>query len=202
MGIAYAMLDRIRALLIVIEEGSVSRAAVRLRIAQPALSRQMKLLESEVGGKLLERETSGVKPTGLGHALAKAMRPVIDSYDAALEEVRHQARGSGGQLRVGFLISAAQHILTPAMDQLRRSHPDLKLKLFDMSPKEQIDALRGGKTRHRTDRPGGRGGGGRFPLPETVLVRGVCGALDLRSVGGPTGSVDPGSHGSRLRGRR
>jgi DNA-binding transcriptional LysR family regulator len=63
------MIDRIRALLIVIEEGSVNRAAMRLYITQPALSRQMQALEHEIGGKLLERETSGVKPTDLGHSL-------------------------------------------------------------------------------------------------------------------------------------
>jgi DNA-binding transcriptional LysR family regulator len=139
------MIDRIRALLTVIEEGSVNRAAVRLRITQPALSRQMKLLESEVGGKLLERETSGVKPTGLGHVLVKSMRPVIASYEAALADVRREARASGNELRVGFLISSAQTFLTPAMEKLRASHPDLKLKLHDMSPKEQIDALGAGE---------------------------------------------------------
>ena len=139
------MIDRIRALLTVIEEGSVNRAAVRLRITQPALSRQMKLLESEVGGKLLERETSGVKPTGLGHVLVKSMRPVLASYEAALADARRQARGMGSELRVGFLMSAAQSILSPAMERLRLTHPGLKLKLHDMSPKEQIDALRAGE---------------------------------------------------------
>lgn len=139
------MIDRVRALLTVIEEGSVNRAAVRLRITQPALSRQMKLLESEVGGKLLERATSGVKPTGLGHALVKVMRPVIDSYESALAEVRRQARGFRSELRVGFLISAAQSLLSPAMERLRATHPEIKLKLHDMSPKEQIDALKSGE---------------------------------------------------------
>ena len=66
------MIERIRALLTVIEEGSVNRAAVRLRITQPALSRQMKALEHEIGGRLLERETSGVKPTGWGGRRAPA----------------------------------------------------------------------------------------------------------------------------------
>lgn len=139
------MIDRIRALLTVIEEGSVNRAAIRLRITQPALSRQMKLLESELGGKLLERETSGVTPTGLGHALVKSMRPVITSYEAALADVRRQARGLKSELRVGFLFSAAQSVLSPAMDQLRRTHPELILKLHDMSPREQIDALSAGE---------------------------------------------------------
>lgn len=145
MGIACGMIDRVRALLTVIEEGSVNRAATRLRITQPALSRQMKLLESEVGGKLLERETSGVKPTGLGHVLVKVMRPVIGSYDAALAEVRRQARGSRSELRVGFLISAAQPILSPAVERLRATYPEMKLKLHDMSPREQIDALKSGE---------------------------------------------------------
>ena len=139
------MMDRIRALLTVIEEGSVNRAAVRLRITQPALSRQMQALENELGGKLLERETSGVKPTGLGHALVKAMRPLVGSYDIALAELRRQARGERSELRVGYLLSAAQSILTPALAMLRKSHPEVKLKLHDMSPREQLDGLRAGE---------------------------------------------------------
>jgi DNA-binding transcriptional LysR family regulator len=139
------MIDRIRAFFAVVEQGSVNRAAVRLRMTQPALSRQMKSLEHEVGGKLLEREASGVKPTGLGHALLRAMRPALDTYDAALADVRRQARGLRSELRVGYLISAASSVLTPAVARLRKSYPDLKLKLHDMSPREQIGALRTGE---------------------------------------------------------
>jgi DNA-binding transcriptional LysR family regulator len=140
-----AMIERIRALLTVIEEGSVNRAALRLRITQPALSRQMQALETELGGKLLERETSGVKPTGLGHALIKAMRPLVADYDSAMAELRRQARGERSELRVGYLISAAQPVLTPALARLRKSHPGMKLKLHDLSPREQIDGLRAGE---------------------------------------------------------
>ncbi len=139
------MIDRLRALFAVVEEGSVNRAAVRLRITQPALSRQMKSLEDAVGGKLLEREASGVTPTDLGHALMKVMRPVIAAYDAALAHVRLRAGGTRSELRVGYLISAAQSVLMPALSQLRKTHPDLKLILHDMSPKEQMDALRSGE---------------------------------------------------------
>lgn len=139
------MIDRIRALLTVIEEGSVNRAAVRLRITQPALSRQMKALEHEVGGRLLERESSGVKPTGLGHALVKAMRPLVKSYDNVMSDLRRQARGERSELRVGYLGSAAQRFLTPALALLRKSHPAARLKLRDLSPREQIDALRSGE---------------------------------------------------------
>jgi len=139
------MIERIRALLTVIEEGSVNRAAVRLRITQPALSRQMKALEHEIGGRLLERETSGVKPTGLGHALVKAMRPLIAQHDEVMAALRRQARGERSELRVGYLMSAAQRLLTPALQRLRQSQPQLKLKLLDLSPREQIDALRAGE---------------------------------------------------------
>jgi DNA-binding transcriptional LysR family regulator len=140
-----SMIDRIRALLTVIEEGSVNRAAVRLRITQPALSRQMKALEHEVGGRLLERESSGVKPTGLGHALVKAMRPLVKSYDNVMSDLRRQARGERSELRVGYLGSAAQRFLTPALALLRKSHPAARLKLHDLSPREQIAALRSGE---------------------------------------------------------
>jgi DNA-binding transcriptional LysR family regulator len=148
MSIAHSlrtMIDRIRALLTVIEEGSVNRAAVRLRITQPALSRQMKALEIEIGGKLLERETSGVKPTGLGHALVKAMQPVVESYDRTMDDLRRQARGERSELRVGYLGSAAHSFLTPALAVLRQSHPTARLKLHDLSPREQIAALRSGE---------------------------------------------------------
>lgn len=139
------MIDRLRAFFTVVAEGSVNRAAVRLRITQPALSRQMKALEHEVGGKLLERGTSGVTPTDLGHALMQRMRPVLAGYETALAEVRRRAGGTRSELRVGYLISAAQSVLTPALTALRRTHPDLKLKLHDMSPKEQMNALRAGE---------------------------------------------------------
>ena len=63
---------------------------------------------------------------------------------AALTDVRRRAHGPRAVLRVGYLISAAATVLSPALDDVRRRHPDLKFRLFDMSPREQIDALRAG----------------------------------------------------------
>jgi DNA-binding transcriptional LysR family regulator len=138
------MFERIRALLVVVQEGSVNKAAVRLRISQPALSRQMSLLEEEVGGKLLERGPSGVSPTALAHVLLKSMEPVFAKYDAALAEARGVARGIRAELRIGYLISAASAIVSPALAQIRRLRPELKLQLLDMSPREQMEALKEG----------------------------------------------------------
>jgi DNA-binding transcriptional LysR family regulator len=173
------MIDRIRSLLTVIAEGSVNRAALRLRISQPALSRQMKALENEIGGKLLERESSGVKPTGLGHALVKSMRPIAESYDAAMADLKRLARGERSELRVGFLISAAQSVLTPALARLRQSHPDVKLRLHDMSPREQIDALRAGELDLALI--GQEGAAAAREFHHTLLCSlGVCAALSDR----------------------
>src|SRR5687767_14136118 len=139
------MLAQLRSFLVVLEEGSLNRAAVRLRLSQPALSRQMQALEREVGGRLLERTTAGVSPTGAGHALGSSIRAVLADYDAAMADARRLSRGERAQLRVGFLLSAASAYVNPALAALRKTHPKVKVRLLDLSPGEQIVALRRGE---------------------------------------------------------
>ena len=139
------MLPQLRSFLIVIEEGSLNRAATRLRVSQPTLSRQMQALEHEIGGRLLERTSIGVKPTDVAHALAARMRGIIEEFDGAIAEARKMARGERAQLRIGFLGSAAQGFLNPALATLRKKHPEVKVKLLDLSPGEQIAALQAGE---------------------------------------------------------
>lgn len=140
-----AMLLQLRSFLAVIEEGSLHRAATRLHLSQSALSRQMQALEHELGGKLLERSSSGVRPTIGGHALVAKMGAFLASYDAALLEVRRIVRGESDQLRIGYLDSAFHEYLDPALHKLRRIHPGTKVKLLDLFPGEQITALRRGE---------------------------------------------------------
>ena len=139
------MLSQIRAFLTVIEEGSLHRAATRLNLSQSALSRQMQALEHEVGGKLLDRSSSGVRPTNGGHALAAKMSAFVASYDAAILEVRRIVRGESAQLRIGYMDSASRDYLNPALEKLRHMHPETKVKLLALSPGEQITALRCGE---------------------------------------------------------
>ena len=138
------MLVQLRSFLAVIDEGSLNRAAARLRMSQPALSRQMQALEAEVGGRLLERSATGVSLTDAGHALAAKTRGLLADYDTALAEARRLARGQKAELRIGYLASAAQSLLNPALGTLRRAHPEVKIKLLDLSPGEQITALKEG----------------------------------------------------------
>jgi len=139
------MLSQLRVFLVALEEGSLNRAASRLRMSQSALSRQVQALEHEIGGPLLERTTSGVRPTDVGHALASSLPRVLADFDAALAEARRLARGQRDLIRVGYLGSVGQILLDPALASLRKSHPGVKVKLLDLTPGEQIDGLRKGE---------------------------------------------------------
>ena len=139
------MLTQIRAFLIVSEEGSINRAAERLRLSQSALSRQMQALEHEMGGALLERTSNGVTLTPAGLALQTAMGTVLAGYDRAVTDVRRIVRGEKNLIRIGYMASAAKEYLDAALKRVRAVHPDLTLKLLDLSPGEQIAALRAGE---------------------------------------------------------
>jgi DNA-binding transcriptional LysR family regulator len=138
-------LDLLRSFFAIVAQGSLSKAAERLRVSQSTLTRQMQALEHEIGGRLLERSTSGVALTATGHALFDRTKPVLAAFDAAIVEVKRSARGQSAMLRVGYLLSAAPDYLHPALTELRRLHPEVKVKLLDLSPGEQIAALRKGE---------------------------------------------------------
>jgi DNA-binding transcriptional LysR family regulator len=139
------MLAPLRSFLAVIEEGSLHRAAARLSLSQPALSRQMQALEHEMGGKLLERTSTGVKPTSAGHALAAKMGKILADYETSVDEVRRMLRGGSETLRIGYLGSSARDFLTPALGALREMPTRTKVKILDLTPGEQIIALRKGE---------------------------------------------------------
>ena len=107
----FDMLEQIRSFLTVVEEGSLHRAAARLSISQPALSRQMQALEHELGGRLLERMATGVSPTAGGQALAKRMGAVLASYDLAMSDTRRALRGETDQVRIAYFPDVAQQYL-------------------------------------------------------------------------------------------
>lgn len=129
----------------VLEEGSLRRAAERLHISQSAITRQMQLLEHELGGRVLERTSAGVRPTSGGHALAARAKTLLADYDSTMAEVRRQVRGESERLRIGYIASAAREYLSPALAALRRAYPKLKVKMLDQTPGEMITALRQGE---------------------------------------------------------
>ena len=127
------------------DEGSLRRAAERFHISQSAITRQLQLLEHDLGGRVLERTSAGVHPTNGGHALAAKANTLLANYDATMAEVRRLVRGESERLRIGYVASAVQEYLGPALTVVRRRFPKLKIKMLDQTPGEMIGALRRGE---------------------------------------------------------
>jgi len=136
------VLEQLRLFLTVVEEGSLHRAAERAHISQSAVTRQMQLLEHDLGGRILERTSTGVHLTTGGHALAQKAKRLLDDYDSTMGDVRRLVRGESEQLCIGYLASAGQQYLGEPIRALRRVHPKVKMKMLDLTPGEIISALR------------------------------------------------------------
>ncbi|MEL7261930.1 MAG: LysR family transcriptional regulator [Pseudomonadota bacterium] len=135
-------LRHLRYFVAVADHGGISHAADRLRIAQPAVSRQIKDLEQELGCDLLLRVGRRVVLTDAGRAFAEQARAILASADAAAQEARQIAQGTAGQLRIGLLESAAWAGHMPmALNRYARQFPDVRLDIVPMSSLDQIDAL-------------------------------------------------------------
>lgn len=139
------MLEKLRLFLVVLEEGSLRRAAVRLNISQSSITRQLQSLEHDLGGRVLERTSAGVRPTNGGHALAEKAKILLSDYDSSMAEVRRLVRGESDRLRIGYVASAVQEYLGPALTVLRLAYPKLKVKMLDLTPSEMIIALKRGE---------------------------------------------------------
>jgi len=126
----------------VIEEGSLRRAAERAHISQSAVTRQMQMLEHDLGGRILERTSTGVRPTTGGYTLAQKAKLLLADYDSTMSDVRRLLRGEGHHLRIGYLASAGQQYLGEPIKALRLLHPKVKMKMLDLTPGEAIGALR------------------------------------------------------------
>jgi len=139
------MIEKLRLFQVILEEGSLRRAAERLHISQSAITRQIQLLEHDLGGRVLERTSTGVRPTGGGHALAEKAKPLLADYDSVMAEVRRLVRGESDRLRIGYVASAVQEYLGTALAAMRRAHPKVQVKMLDQTPGEMIIALRRGE---------------------------------------------------------
>src|SRR5947208_15552971 len=106
---------RLASFLAVVEEGSFTRGARRLGISQPSLSQQIRLLENDLGGPLLERLPRGVRPTAAGRALLPEAQAAVRAADRAETAARMALGLEGGELEVSTLLSMAVGILPHAI---------------------------------------------------------------------------------------
>jgi DNA-binding transcriptional LysR family regulator len=125
------------------EEQHYGRAAHRLRVAQPALSRQIQALEEEIGFKLFDRLSRGVKISAAGRLFLEDARRILQQVDEATRRARRVASGQSGTLRVGFVESISWHGVVPdSFRQFRERQPDAELQLRPLSSLEQVEAVR------------------------------------------------------------
>jgi LysR family transcriptional regulator, benzoate and cis,cis-muconate-responsive activator of ben and cat genes len=132
-------LRQLRYFVAVAEEGNISRAAKRIFLTQPALSRQIKALEAEIGQCLLERQAHSIRLTPAGEALLGEARDLIQRAEQVLERVR--IAGRAVHLRIGYAPSLATGLLSAAVENFTQTHRNARVELFDLSTKEMLAGL-------------------------------------------------------------
>ena len=137
-------LRHLRYFVAVAEALNFTKASARLRVAQPALSRQMTDLEDEIGVDLMKRSPRGVTLTAEGKLFLDEVRELLKRADESVEKVRALARGEYGELHVGYAPSPTVEILPPALAAFQKAVPRVKVLLHDLSSDELIAGLQNG----------------------------------------------------------
>ncbi len=136
-------LQQLRYFVAVAEEGNISRAAKRIFLTQPALSRQIKALEEEIGQCLLVRQAHSIQLTLTGEVLLREARELLQHAEQVLGRVR--VAGSKLRLRVGYAPSLAAGMLSVAVENFSQSHPNAHVELLDQSTAEMLAGLESGE---------------------------------------------------------
>jgi DNA-binding transcriptional LysR family regulator len=137
-------LRHLRYFVAVAEALNFTKAAARLRLAQPALSRQVADLEDELGVDLLSRTSHGVRLTEEGKLFLTEARVVLNHVDESVAKVRALARGEFGELQVGYVPPLDLHVLPRALAEFQKTTPGVKVVLHDLGSDELCHELRAG----------------------------------------------------------
>lgn len=137
-------LNQLRCFMIVAEELHFGRAAVRLHMTQPPLSRQVQLLEQRLGVTLLERTSRVVRLTSAGRSFLADARQILRLAENAALAVQRAARGESGSVTMGFTAASGYGVMPGMIAQCRARVPDVEVNLREMVTSEQIEALAAG----------------------------------------------------------
>jgi len=137
-------LRHLRYFVCVAEIENVSRAALRLHISQPALSRQIRDLEDELAVVLLERTAKSVTLTEAGRVFLKEARAVLERADQAIKKAR-AAAGAATELHVGHSPTPTARLLPTILEAYQRAMPQVRVKLYDSRNDENLRGLREGR---------------------------------------------------------
>ena len=130
-----------RAFFAIVEEGNISHAAQRLGIAQPALSRQMKHLEENMGVKLFERGSRRIRLTEAGQLLYGRVESILGMVDGAVREINELGSGSRGVIRIGTITTSGAMILPDLIAEFRKVYPDVTFEIWEAEGARIIELL-------------------------------------------------------------
>ena len=146
-------LRHIRYFQAVAEELSFSRAADRLRIAQPALSRAVQELESDFGTILLDRNRRTVRLTPAGSVLLREAGILLERWEDAMRRVRRTAAGEEGELRLGYIGPPTQPFMGRLLHEYRQRYPLVSLHLEERTPERVWEMMAKGRLSAAFTRP-------------------------------------------------
>ncbi len=138
-------LSQIRCFVAVAEELHFGKAAARLNMTQPPLSRQIQLLEHAVGTPLLFRSTRVVELTPAGRRFLHEARGLLRSAETAVLDARRVAHGHAGELAIGFTAGSSYRDVPELVARCRALLPDVDLRLREMVSQAQLEALLAGR---------------------------------------------------------
>lgn len=139
-------LRQLEYLVTIVDEGSFTRAAELLHVSQPALSHQVRALERDYGGALLERLPRSVRLTAMGRAMLPHARAALADAERARCAARQASGLEVGELQVATLYSMSLGVLPPALRAWHRSHPGVQIRLFEHRHADELaDAMLAGQ---------------------------------------------------------
>ena len=135
-------LRQMRYFLALAEERNFTRAAERLHMAQPPLTRQIRALEDELGATLFVRTNKGVDLTEAGQALFDEVPNLLSLAQRAKERTVAASQGLSGRLDVGIFGSGVLDVIPRILARFHAERPEVKIVLHNLTKTEQIEALR------------------------------------------------------------
>src|SRR5579871_616921 len=120
----------LRILLAVAEAGTMGKAAERLAVSQPVVSKAISDLEHAVGARLLDRSQRGIAPTAHGRALIKRGVAIFDEMQQGLKDLEKLSDPAAGEVSIGATASAASAIVSPVIERLSRQYPRMRFRVL------------------------------------------------------------------------
>ncbi|QDH77697.1 LysR family transcriptional regulator [Echinicola soli] len=138
-------LRQLRYFSVLAEELHFRKAAERLFIVQPALSKQIKLLEEELGTALFKRDKRNVRLTAAGQYFKKETKGILDQLELIKSHAKLVQEGEKGEIRIGYVGSCIHTFLPDVLTEMHQSHPHIQTYLNEMTSRTQLEAIKNGE---------------------------------------------------------